>query len=315
MAITGVIEGRQYVTSQPGGIHAIRDAAVHPGRVFWVGNNVTGATDSTGFGLDPVTPLATIDYAYNQCTTARGDTIYVLPYHSETKTTGAAVVTMDYADVAIIGIGTGSARPKIILDHADATISVTGVNNTLKNLWIESDVVDLVAAVTAAATADGLCIEDCYFTDGGLTEEMLIGISLAAGCDNCVIRNNRFWADVSADTGATTMAIKLAGESANTLIDGNWAYGHYATDVIDAQTALATNLRIVNNLLINIDSGAGLAYTGHAGTTGVLARNGMCGGKNNTQPVNQVTLMYAFENYGCDLPGTSCLVSPAVAAF
>lgn len=314
MATTGLSDQRLLNDQRDGGLWRILDSVICPGRIFWLGSNVTGAADDTAHGLEPGSPFATLDYAYSACTTARCDTVFVLPGHAETFASAADIATFDLADVRVIGLGTGTNRPTFTLGHADTTLTVTGANNTISNLRFITSAANVVTGITASATADGLIIEDCYFSDASVTTELKIAISLAAACNHCKIRRNHFFAHTAADTGATTSAIVLVGESAHTEISGNYVYGHYITNCLNA-AATVTGLWVVGNVMCNIDSGAGIAYTGAAATQGVLAWNFFGGGKNGTSPIAEVTATWCIENYGCDVPAANGLITPAVCAF
>src|SRR5690242_14286615 len=78
------------------------------GSVFYV-NSVTGSdTANDGRSLD--TPYATITKAIAGTTANKGDVIFVMPGHSETRT---AAITVNKAGIAIIGLGQGLVRPSI----------------------------------------------------------------------------------------------------------------------------------------------------------------------------------------------------------
>lgn len=305
MAYTGIVDAPTFVSYQPGGAFSIRDAAVYPGKVFWVGSAVTGASDAAGFGENPGAPFATLDYARAACTASRGDTIFLLPGHSESETTAAtAIATLSVADVAVIGLGRGSSMATFSLGAADATLSITAANVLLRNIKIISDVADCAIGVTASAAADGLIVEDCLFTDGGLTKELVIGLQLAAACDGCIIRRNRFATTTSADTGGCASAIKLVGESAGTRIENNEAFGNYSVACIDGNTAAATGLWITDNTLINMDADASLCIKVNAASSVLGARN-LCGGnKSNTRNITDFTASWDLQNFGTELPNT-----------
>jgi hypothetical protein len=51
---------------QSGGMYDISNLEKHPGDVFFV-HSVTGS-DAAGYGFNPDSPVATVDYAINMCT-------------------------------------------------------------------------------------------------------------------------------------------------------------------------------------------------------------------------------------------------------
>lgn len=294
------------------GSMVVADQAVSTGTRFYV--HYTNGTDGAGYGTNPESPFKTLDYAIGNCTANKGDIIYLMSGHAETVASSTGAL-MDVAGVNVIGLGSGSLIPTITLGTATtATISVTAANCRFKNIKVTSALADVAAGITLANTADGAVIEDCIFTDGGLALELVIGISVAAACDNVKILRNRFYTDVSAETGGCASAIYLAGESAKSVIQGNFAHGHYTAACLDAATAAATSLVIADNGLYNIDTGAGLALSLHASTSGLVVRNLCCGLKATTHPIVAAGTFCA-ENYANDAVTTSGILDPVAGTF
>lgn len=260
-------------------------------------------------GLTPATATATIDAAIGLCTASRGDTIYVMQGHAETVASATGLVC-DVAGVSIIGIGHGSLQPTISLGTAvTAKISVTAANVRLSNLKIVSALADVAEGIDPAATADGLVVDNCWFTDGGAALELVIGINVTADCDNIRLINNRF---NSTAASGTTNAIVLAGGSDNSVIAGNLIYGTYTLGGVLASAAASTNLTVVDNVIGAIDA---IAWDSHASTTGLFARNLL--GANGTSiaaALTGVDAMFCFENYVTGDLGASGIIFPAVDA-
>jgi len=106
---------------QPGGVFTVDDVGEHGGNVWFVGSDVSGASDTAGYGQNPDSPFATLDYAVGMCTANNHDTIYLLPSHSETWTTTGAKVVLDVAGVRIVGLGQGADRPTFSFGHTGTT--------------------------------------------------------------------------------------------------------------------------------------------------------------------------------------------------
>jgi hypothetical protein len=302
-----------YYRRGAGGKVAIEDMSNSTGSRLFVDS--AAGSDSTGYGFTPDKPLATLDYAVGNCTPSKGDVIYLMPGHAETLT-ASVTCTLDVAGIQVIGIGIGNLIPTFTLGtDATATLSVTAASVLIRNLKIISDVADQAVGITASNAADGLVVEDCWFTDGGLAKELVIAIQIAAACDKVLLRRNRFYTTTTAETGGCASAIKLVGESAQSRILDNIAMGHYTVACLDAGTAAQTNVLIMGNAMVNIDTEAGLAYKGHASSTNLLAYNCWAGTKNNTEPVTGVNASYCLENYGIDAVSAGTLLSPAAGAF
>ncbi len=304
-----------FVNKQPGGMFVVRDASECPGRVFWAGSNVTGATDGAGYGRNPGAPFATVDYAFSSGSVLadRGDVVYVLPGHAESASTAVELFDMDIAGVSIIGLGNGDKRPTFTLAHADATIVMGAAGCRLSNIRLIGNISDLVAGLEIEAAADGAIVDHCYFADSATNKDMLIPISVAADADRLTIVDNHF---NMVTGGEATDCIKLAGGSDGTVVARNFAAGDWKTGgFLNAATAASLGLVVLDNIVVNQDGSAGLCYSGHASSTGVIARNMFCGNKANTEPISEVTAMHVCENYMTDTAGASGIVSGTVTAW
>jgi hypothetical protein len=304
-----------YYRRGAGGKVAIEDMRASTGQRFFVCSG-TG-TDDSSHGFTPDKPFATLDYAIGKCTASKGDIIYLMPGHAESLT-AANTCTLDVAGVQVIGIGIGALVPTFTLaTNATATISVTAANCRIANIKVISDVADQAVGITASATADGLVIEDCLFTDGGLTKELVIAIQVAAACDAVLIRRNLFLTTVTDTTGGCASAIKFVGASAGSRVEDNVGCGHWTVAAIDAGTASNPTVPMIvrGNAFANTDTGAGLGYKGHASSINLLAYNNWAGSKNNTEPVTGVTASYCLSNFGADAAAAGSIASPANAAF
>lgn len=149
-------------------IRGIPIELVHPGKVFWVGNNATRldneATAADGNDGTFLRPYATVMAAYSACAASRGDIIFVRPGYAETLTSSSW--TLNKAGVAIIGLGSGSLRPTLTLDGTSDTVNVTAGQNALRNFVLTSTVASLVAVFTTTTAAD-FTVEDCYISESG----------------------------------------------------------------------------------------------------------------------------------------------------
>ncbi|HCX88616.1 MAG TPA: hypothetical protein DG761_11380 [Gammaproteobacteria bacterium] len=273
------------------------------GKSFYVDSGASG----TAVGTSLTDACLTIDAAIGLCTASRGDFIYVAQGHAETVSSATGLVC-DIAGVSIIGIGNGSLIPTISLGTATtAKISVTAANVRLSNLKIVSALADLAEGIDPTATADGLVVDNCIFTDGGAALELVIGINVTADCDNIRIINNRFNSTAASDT---TNAIVLAGGSDNSVIAGNIIYGTYTAGGVLASAAASVNLTVLDNVIGAIDA---IGWDSHASTTGVFARNLI--GANTTSIAAALTgldAMFCWENYVTGALNASGIIIPAV---
>jgi hypothetical protein len=103
-------------------------AALGHGSTFYVDASVAGSD-----GRSPSTAVATIKAAYALCTASVGDTIVVLPGHTETISHATNGLSCTKAGIRIIGLGEGDARPTITLDTANtASIAVSAASNSFR---------------------------------------------------------------------------------------------------------------------------------------------------------------------------------------
>jgi hypothetical protein len=269
---------------------------VHPGEVFWVNNSSVLAKGAVG-GSDGNDgsyrrPLSTIDAAINKCTASRGDIILVMPGHIETILNATSIVP-DVAGIAIVGLGSGSLRPTIKFNHADATLTVTGDNTSFSNLLFLST----ITAVATGITADtGTTVSNCEF-NWELTGDDFVQMIDIDTQDNVLVEDCRFIAE---DTGGCDQAIRL-DTSTDIVIRNNYIYGDFTDACVISETGASTNLLIEGNTLYNSDTAAGSLFGLDVADLGILSNN-MCGTLFTTAPETALDpgSMLCLENYVCN---------------
>lgn len=256
--------------NQPGGLFSIVDREKFPtGNIFWVGSTVTGATNGAGYGRNPDAPFATLAYAETQA--SAGDTIFLLPGHNEGI--ADAQIDLDVAGLSVIGIGSGSLKPRIDFDHANASIDIGANNVTLKNIALLPSVTAVAIGIDVEAAKTGTVLEDITILpgeDGGGTDEFVLGVDIKAGCDDTTIR--RLIAHMHASTAHANAGISLTGASSRVKIEDCdiTVLGGAAVSPIKGITTLSTDVRIARCTLVSDDEPGIELLTG---TTGVLANN------------------------------------------
>jgi hypothetical protein len=240
MARTGLFS-RQH----PGGVFTVEDVDEHPGDIFFVDSGAAGAGDSTGKGKNPDYPYATIDYAIGQATADQGDVIYVLPGHAETL---AADITVDKADLKIIGLGNMGNRPTLTFGAAAREINVTADDVILKNLKLVSGANDLVNFIDA--DANSLVLEDLWMeTSAGA--EALCFIDFATTKDNLILRrcHARQPSDPEGTDGNAGMAFLYWVDTENILVEDCTLIGNFETAIFHNKTTAGKDLWIRNTYL------------------------------------------------------------------
>lgn len=283
-------------------------------QVIFVDANATLASDidDTEHGHSFVKPVSTLEYAIGLCTDGQGDVILIAPGHAEAITT-AAPCTIDIDDLTIVGLGTGLNRPKFsITTNTTATISVTAANVVIKNIQVVSAVDDAAIGITVGADANGFWMEDCYISDGNSSSlELLIGVSLAADCDDVTFLNCTFHTVTGGDSHS---AIFCTGGNDRLRVEGCHMFGFWDEACIDInQSTASLELNIKDNTLMNI--GTGIAFEGTTTTTGCLVRNmvGQVTGTVDAAIVGE-DKMYVWENYEVDTHGSHAIIAPTQAS-
>ena len=282
-------------------------------QVIFVDSAATNTLDAddTEHGHSFDKPVATLDYAIGLCTDGQGDVILVAPGHTENLDSATACV-VDISDLTIVGLGTGMNRPTFSFSETAGIVSVTAANVTIKNCRFVSSKANVVIGISAAAGADGLWLEDCYFSDGNHADkELLIAISLANTCDDVTILNCDFH---TTSGGDCTAAIFATSANDRLRIEGCHMYGEWSASCIDANaTTLHLEIDIKDNVLVN-QHATGIAIELYTGTTGALVRNMVA---QTTDTVDAAITgddaVYEFENYECDAVAKHAIIIPAAA--
>jgi hypothetical protein len=280
------------VANYPGGfasgiiIRGMPSVQTHPGKVFWVGNpstlqlgeKIANDTVNRGTFLEP---FSTIDFAIGQCLAGRGDIIFVKPGYTQTITL-ATEILMDVADVAIIGLGTGTSRPTITFGAAAATIKVAASNITVQNILHVANFADVASYYTATTAVVGkdFMLENCEFRDTASNKNALTvftGNATAAANDGFTMERCRISA---LGTTAATTAIKPGAALDRVKIKDNYAVYAILNNTAALVAAGAnnlTNLEISGNKVYrpNTDtSGGGIVLTSSStASTGVVYDN------------------------------------------
>lgn len=271
MTVALDFDTKMVVNKQSGGIYSVRDASTNPGKVFWVGSNITGASDSAGYGQNPGKPYATLAYAETACLASRGDTIYILPGHTETlsSATGAAVLTLDVANLSIIGLGR-STRPAFLIDgHANNYISITGADTLIENCTFKSGHANVAKGISVAAA--GVTFRGCQFLENTTNENFLFSIQTTAAGDELTVEDCTF---ISVNASADA-AIQIVGACNGVRIVNNYFDAPYTTSAIEAITNACLDIQIIGNYIRNIVEGDDLAGAIDlvAASTGMIANN------------------------------------------
>lgn len=246
-------------------IRGIPLAQTHPGRAFWLSNSTTGLLVGAKGGSDGNrgtfdAPFATLSYAISQCSANRGDIIFIKPGHAETISSATAL-SLNIAGVAIIGLGTGAARPKFTIDTANtATINVTAANISMLNCQIVANFLSIAAAFTLT-TAKWFTLQNCYIADtsGVLNFLNVIKSTGAANTVDGLAAIANQWASLG------TTSVNSFILSANDIDSAVWR----SNVIVMQRTATAAILATITaGVLTNLDCGWNVGYSKATATTG-----------------------------------------------
>lgn len=269
------------------------------GRIFYV-DSTNGNDGNTG--KSPTAALATIAQAHSLVTSNAGDVIYLMPGHSETYASAAAI-SLTKSGFSVIGVGYGTRRPVFYaITATTATFAVSGSNVMFKNVKWDSATgtggIDAVATALDVTAGDGLVLDGCHFIQSvaGGSVIGLRGVTIAAACDDVTIQNCRFYSPVL----KATEAIRIVGSAASERhsIKNNYIFGNYLTACINNITSGCRGLEIFGNTLVNkttrVTGTSGVCIRGHASTTGHISYN-------SGQAGNQTTVVSAsiYNMTGC----------------
>lgn len=281
-----------FARQQSGGVFSFFNLPDHQADIYFV-NSVTG-TDAAGYGRNPDAPLASIAYALaNLVTAGQGDTIYVMPGHTETIT-GAAGVLASKASVNIIGLGSGRNRPRVNYTTAvGASFDITAANVRLRNLVFTPTGIDNVTAAINVQAAD-CTIEDCDFQHATASAQAALVILTNASADRLTVQRCRFYGTADAGTNA---ALRIVGGDAITVRDNTFS-GAYAsgTGPIENITTATTNCLVFDNRIQNFTAACTKAMVFVAGSTGQIARNVMQI-LSGTAPITGAAMSWVGGNY------------------
>lgn len=265
------MDTKLFSRKQSGGMFSVVDRETFPtGNIWWVDStNTTNGSNSAGYGRNPDAPFLTLVYA--ESAAAAGDTIYVMPGHTETiGVTGAAAMTINLAGLQILGLGGRTLQPQILIDgFADTYILISAADVTLENITISSGHANVAAGVSVQAA--GATIRNCTFLENTAAENFLVTIQTTAAADDLLIEGCTCYGVTQA-----TECIELVGATNRVTIRDNDITGLFSVSAISAITNACLGLQIHNNRIYN-GTAAGNDLAGAvdlvASSTGMITGN------------------------------------------
>jgi hypothetical protein len=256
--------------------------------------------------------VSTLNAGLARCRSGKGDVVVVLPGHTENVSTADFFNSL-VAGTRIIGVGTPgqtiqptftwtATASTFLLDVPDVVIDNIAMN------WAGID--NVVAPITVSAA--GCSITNCQITlqSAAASAGAAGGLVVAAGATGFKFIGNTVLSDDEDEPLTGAAAIEISGAAKNVLIGDNYICGAAAATVgLIRVSAAATNLRIVSNTTVNLETTSASVniLVSSATAMGVVSDNDlkyMTGADPNAADIglslNSATLIGNFRNYSVD---------------
>ena len=285
------------------------------GKAFFVDS---GAGADTNVGNSWAQALATIDKAVGKCVADRGDIIYLAQGHAENIASATSLIC-DIAGVSIVGLGSGTLRPKLSFTAAAGSIVVSSANVTLKNIVFEAAFADVAEAFTPSAVE--LHIIDCLFQDSAAAKNFIELVDTGTTNNQCdgLTFLNCSW--ISPDLLITSLVNVDADLDRLTVVGCYLNLGVNTSDLpIIAVVATGkdlTNVYIVGNIFIRLNDANPLLISMDTTTanTGVIAKNFIRHLDTGSELlITAASNIGHFENYTTAVVDLSGVIMPAADA-
>lgn len=226
--------------------------------IWWV-DNTNGLDGNPGTYQIPLKTLARAVALAKE-----NDIIVLKPGHAETISTATAL-SLSVANLTVLGIGEGSARPTFTLGTVvGATVNVTAANVTVRNVLFVANFLDIAAAFTTTSAA-GLTIDQCEFRDTSAVLNFLAVVKTSTtdgAASGLTLSNSK---QISLGTTANTAVLDLRAN-----VDRLTVVNNVIRSLVAGNSALiyqATTTKVLTNVLIDKNS---LNFVGADAATGVL---------------------------------------------
>lgn len=289
-----------FVNKDPGGIFSVEDLALSTGERIFVDD---GGTDAAGYGKNPETPVATLDYAVGLATADQGDIIFVMPGHAEDLGADSAV-DIDKAGLTIIGLGFGRNMPTFNATAIAGDFKMAAARTTIKNLRFTGGI-DATTGILEISAAD-CAVLDCEYRD--VTGQATDVVMTTAAADRLLIDG---WKHFGAAAAGANSAIALVGLD-DFELRNFYMYGNFAVGAVDVRTTAAVRLNIHDGKIWTANAAdIGIVDT-ITGSTGFIGPNLFIMLKdhaaNITEAVTGATFQVMDPVYVCNLAGEKGLL-------
>lgn len=218
----------------------------------------------------------TLNAALAVCRAGLGDTVVVLPGHTENFASADSLSNLK-AGTQIVGLGSGNLRPQFTWSAAASTVLIDVANVTLENCILLMSGPSGTTAITVAApmtvSAAGFTLKNCRIETSIDADQLAtIAITTTSDADDMTV-DDCFIHGASDGTGVTTV-IRLVGADRfrmrRTYIDASTSSTTVGT--VQFLTTASTNVLFEDCTITNRKAASIHAATGMVGAVGVFNR-------------------------------------------
>lgn len=264
--------------------------------------------------------VTTLAAGLARCRAGYGDTVYVMPGHSESGV-GTTMLSNLVSGTRIIGVGKGALMPTFRWTATTDNWALAANNVLISGLRLRMEgtngVVQGITWTGADCTLTGCDIEAASGASNVATALINLSNATAARAE---ISDNV----IRGVTGSSTDGIIISAACDATRIIGNEMVFGVAVSTTHGLLTLsgaATNMRVIGNYLVNNVASTCAIAVADVASTGIIADNYMGVLTNGTASAIGIiftggtnSLLMCFQNFCCDEKQKSGALSPAVVA-
>ena len=212
---------------------------------------VDSILNASGGGLSWADATDTLAEAITAATSNTGAFIFIAPDHAEATITSS--ISINVADMSIIGLGSGSSRPTFTLSGQNGDFAHTVADVTWKNILFVSGTADTDECMILNGSSDGTTFIDCEWNSTGAFE-FVSTITIASGCDDVRFTRCKFNNATSGVGTATAAITNIAGVTDGMKIEDCEFYGAWLEAAIWSDDA-DTDVMVRDNTVQNTSAG------------------------------------------------------------
>lgn len=261
--------------------------------------------------------VTTLAAGLARCRSGLGDTVFVLPGHSESVTDNTMLANL-VAGTKIIGVGRGSNTPTFRWTATGSQWPLNKDDVTVAGLRLRLEGANGVVKAILVTGADNSLFGNDIEVASGATAKATIAVEFGTGAARFEFSSNRMRGTA---THNVTDGVKVVAALANGIISNNYmVFSATAGNGNVHVTAAATEMVVVRNFMANTHTASTACFAVDAvAATGVLADNRFSTINDGVATAQGATfgagaLFRCFENYSCDEPVKSGVLTPGAVA-